>query len=205
VGLKSNVVNLGCAGHDPYDSWFRLKYYEDYLGLEVQDVILVLETPYTSWLSRHPTPLVFEKPDFFGCENTSLGSKLQVYLRNSSSFIELMAQLMRLSDKENENEAPMPLDSMSQIAADPLSQEMIDCLLTYQSSYPRFLVVSISSDSNFNQSLSEFCIGQSICCRIENLRKPEYLLDGIGHLNIKGNQALGRLMTQAYIEAFKGE
>ena len=31
------------------------------------------------------------------------------------------------------------------------------------------------------------------------------MINGVGHLNLRGNQALGRLMTQAYIEAFKGE
>ncbi len=32
--IKRNVVNLGSSGHDPYDSWFRLKYFEDFFALD---------------------------------------------------------------------------------------------------------------------------------------------------------------------------
>ena len=207
MGIDSNVVNLGCSGHDPYDSWFRLKYFEDFYGLETQDVVLVLNSDNVSWFSRHPRPLVFDKADGFGREKSSTSGKLQIRLRNSSSFIELMAQLMKLSDQEDEaeTEVPLPSESVAQESEQSLSQEMKDCLLAFQSSYPRFLVVSITDDPSFNRNLSDFCLEQSIRCKTENLAKPEYMINGVGHLNLRGNQALGRLMTQAYIEAFKGE
>jgi len=44
LGYQRNVMNLGCSGHDLYDSWFRLKYYEDKFNVKNDDVILVLNS-----------------------------------------------------------------------------------------------------------------------------------------------------------------
>ncbi len=55
-GISIQVMNLGCSGHDPYDSWFRLKYYEQKHGFFTQGVILVINSDNLDWFSRHPRP-----------------------------------------------------------------------------------------------------------------------------------------------------
>ncbi len=158
-----------------------------------------------SWFSRHPKPLDFEKKKGFGQKNNSFASKAQIFLRNSSSFVELIAQLIKKSDQEDDTEEATKTHDMATTSQQSLTPEMKDCLLAFQSSHPRFLIISIAKDPSFNHDLAEFCQDQSIPCKIESLIKAKYLFNGAGHLNLQGNQALARLMTEAYVENFKGD
>jgi hypothetical protein len=59
------------------------------------------------------------------------------------------------------------------------------------------------NDKKFNKDLAEFCYQNLIPCVIQPLTKPEFMLNGAGHLNKKGNEELGLLLYKAYLNYIK--
>jgi len=88
-GSNKSVLNLSCSGHDPYDSWFRLQYYEKMLGFKSQEILLVLNSANTLWFTRHPKPFDFSLASDFGYTNNSFFPRALIKLRNTSSLAEL--------------------------------------------------------------------------------------------------------------------
>lgn len=199
-GEDISVINLGCSGHDPYDSWFRLKYFEKYLGFKTNDVILVLNSDNTEWFSRHPKPLDFSLSPNFGEVNNSKIVRATFFVINHSSFISLLAQGLKSKNngQTNENEK-IEIQDTSQ----GISLEMKECLDKFSAEYQNFVVISILNDNMFNKDLAEYCLQKSIPCLMQPLAKPEFMLNGAGHLNKKGNEELGLLLYKAYLNYIK--
>jgi len=199
-GEDISVINLGCSGHDPYDSWFRLKYFEKYLGFKTNDVILVLNSDNREWFSRHPKPLDFSLSPNFGEVNNSKIVRATFFVINHSSFISLLAQGLKSKNngQTNENEK-IEIQDTSQ----GISLEMKECLDKFSAEYQNFVVISILNDNMFNKDLAEYCLQKSIPCLMQPLAKPEFMLNGAGHLNKKGNEELGLLLYKAYLNYIK--
>lgn len=199
LGFCANVLNLGCSGHDPYDSWFRLKYYEQKIGITFSDVILVINSDNEDWFSRHPKPLSFELSDEFGGINDSKFTNIGIFARNASSLIEVLYKgLFKGNDADIDNLLEHKNEEIALEAAPEcsFSQEMIDCLNAYKRDYNRFKVLSIAADSEFNTYLTTYCRNNDIPINVFPLSKPKYMIGGAGHLNQEGNKALAEaLMT----------
>lgn len=198
-GEDISVINLGCSGHDPYDSWFRLKYFEKYIGFKSNDVILVLNSDNREWFSRHPKPLDFSLSPNFGEINSNRIIRATIFLRNNSSLIALIVQGMKGDNKEQTNEYEK-IENKDTFQG--ISIEMKDCLDKFSDEYQNFIVISILNDNKFNKDLAEYCYQNSIPCVIQPLTKPEFMLNG-GHLNKIGNEKLGYLLYKAYIDYIK--
>lgn len=200
---KSTVINLGCSGHDPYDSWFRLKYFEQKLGFRTEDVILVLNSDDAAWFKRHPKPLDFSLPKDFAKRNNSFVVKWMIRLRNSSSVIEVMAKWL----KDDNDSSVSPLKKASAVKKDTiqkeLSEEMRLCLDAFNAAYSRFVVVSIYNNTSFNSALADYCKVNNIKHIISPIAKPQQMFNGSGHLNDVGNKQLGKLLYEAYTHAGK--
>lgn len=194
----STVLNLGCSGHDPYDSWFRLKYFERKLGFKTDDVILVLNSDDSAWFKRHPNPLVFELPKDFGRKNTSFPVLGMIFLRNSSSIIELLAKSIKSDDEPRDGTANKAASKSEAINHDSISTELKMCLDAYKHDYKRFVVVSIYNNPSFNDALAKYCDANSIQHVISPIAKPQMMYNGSGHLNAEGNKQLGQMLYEAY-------
>lgn len=191
-GSARQVLNLGCSGHDPYDSWFRLRYYESKLDFNTEDVILVLNSDNRAWFARHQSPLTFDKPSWFGTVNNNLQNKLQTLLRNNSSFIELIAR--GIKSDTGEDIEPKETNGTQSNEEHEITDELASCLTSFRDEYAGFKVLSILSDSAFNTKLADFCNMNEIELSIRPLTIPENMINGAGHLNLKGNEELGEAM-----------
>lgn len=198
-GLERQVINLGCSGHDPYDSWFRMKYFEDKLGFRTHDVILVLNSDNEDWFRRHPRPFTFGKPAWFGRKNIASHIRIGMAARNASSLFEVIYKGFIKGDDVDDPPSPIHVSSgqdQSEPLAYSLSQEMKDCLVAFSDAYTGFRVLSIADDAEFNSALVSFSEENSFPVQVAPLGKPRYKIGGAGHLNQEGNDALAEaLMT----------
>lgn len=203
AGFRTTVINLGCSGHDPYDSWFRLKYYEKLLNFSSQDVILVVNSDNKDWFDRHPKPFDFTLADDFGQINKRTTTRALITLRNASSYAEICVNAFKKRNTTNTNgEEVIGNESMLRVEPD-LSEEMKECLLQFNQSYTNFKVVSVLDDQGFNSPLSKFCFATNIDCIVKPIAKPENMINGAGHLNEMGNQLLGEVLTDVYNSSCK--
>jgi len=198
---KETVLNLGCSGHDPYDSWFRLKYFESLFGFRTEDVILVLNSDDEAWFKRHPQPFSFDLPKDFGNRNTNTKVKYMIALRNSSSLIEIMAKWLKSDDDPGERTAVGGVAKAGEVTPKDLSQEMRSCLDALSMAYKHFAVVSIYNNATFNNALADYCQANGINHIISPIAKPRQMFNGSGHLNDIGNKQLGKLLFEAYQQA----
>lgn len=194
-GSSKQVMNLGCSGHDPYDSWFRLKYYEQKHGFNTQDVILVINSDNQDWFNIHPRPFQFEKPSWFGSVNSSLTNFVKSTLRNTFSTAELTARALK---SDGEAETGEETKNEGSIKSPQVTEDLKSCLLAFSQTYDRFKVLSIMSDSAFNSDLASYCETQDIDCTIQPVLFPQNMIDGAGHLNLQGNLLLGKTLYSSY-------
>lgn len=206
AGYHQPILNLGCSGHDPYNSWFRIMLHQERLGFSTEDVILVLNSDNTDWFNRHSKPFTFEKPEGFGRKNNSLKMRLGIEARNASSLVELLYKGFFKSDDVDEP-SPKRSKNQEQIQEVPLeyslSQEMIDCLTAFAREYSGFSVLSIAGDPDFNSAIKEFCMNQNIPIHIKPLSYPKYMIGGAGHLNKEGNKALAEALLTLWKSTHK--
>lgn len=199
-----DVLNLGYSGHDPYDSYFRLKYFEKKLGFRSEKILLVVGSDPVGWFARHPKPLSFQLPEYFGAVNDNPLVNAQIKLRNCSSLVELFVRGLIKGKAEKNLVTEEHQNSVKQSGITPadtvlkLSDEMQQCLRAFRKDYMSFTVISISGDDKFNAALSEFCDANRIEDIFIPVIKPEYLIGGAGHLSKSGNHTLGVQLANKY-------
>lgn len=196
-----DVVNLGCSGHDPYDSYFRLKYFEKTLHLDTERVILIVNSDNRSWFDRHPKPLSFGLPRNFGEQNRDSMVNLQIELRNMSSLVNLFVNGLLKTDEDpledNDNSDDFTTKAAPNEMKQPyLGSELRECLLAFNSEYDDFQVVSIFASEVFDLALKRFCANNGIEYEYLPLTTPDFLINGSGHLNKQGNRALGKALAE---------
>ncbi len=194
-GRSRQVMNLGCSGHDPYDAWFRLKYYEQKLGFNTHDVILVINSDNLDWFSRHPRPFQFEKSPWFGSVNRSMTSLIQTKLRNTLSTAELTARALK---SDADVDAGEETKNTGSLKTPQVTEDLKSCLSAFSNTYDRFKVLSILSDPAFNTDLASYCETQGIDCLIRPIALPQYMINGAGHLNLQGNFLLGKALHSSH-------
>lgn len=193
------VLNLGCSGHDPYNSWFRTLLFSDILQFNAEDIILILNSDNQAWFNRHAKPFTFVKPKHFGSKNTSPYMRIGTMARNTSSLVEILYKGLLKGEDEVDNPSHEHIidEKISASAPDySLSQEMKDCFDAFAKEYDGFMVLSIAGDLQFNTALSFYCDELDIPYLVNPLDNPRYMINGAGHLNKEGNVALAEaLMT----------
>jgi hypothetical protein len=199
------VINLGCSGHDPYDSWRRLKYFENRFPPEA--VIIIIEEDYRAWLQRQERPLKFEIPKNFGKPDLSTTTMINKFLRNNSTLLSLFAKALQDKDADNV-EAPKTNVSKkkntnhTKKTSKPLPKELLDCLQQFHKEYQDLFLIAIAlDDAGQNAELKTWADAAGIRNVVSNqLMINENRINGTGHLNKNGNNELAKLLFGAITE-----
>jgi len=186
-GKKYKVINIARSGHDPYDLYFRLAWFEKQYGKG--KIILVLDDIYKEWLTRHPHPLSFSLSPQFGLIASSLSTRLAIIVLNHSASAYIIKQAAKSADI-GENAFLLEqttVDSVNQIPSD-----LMICLDSYQKKYgDDFIVLSIMKSKNQNNKLGQYCSSKNIYFFSRPINKASNKIGGKGHLTIAGNKLLG--------------
>lgn len=196
-GSTQQVISVGASGHDPFTSWFRFRFFENYFT--PRKVLLVLDSPYEKWLLRYPQPLDFTLPPHFG-EKIAPSNAEQVmsFLRTNSRFMNLLfqgyAKARNVEIERDKKAIEVPNNSQA-----GLTNALKSCLTEYHSYLEnKLVVVSISGDKPYNNELNVFCEKQGISFySFPEISSPANRINGIGHLNITGNAILGKALYTA--------
>jgi hypothetical protein len=198
-GNDVGVYNLGYSGHDPFDLWFRLKYFENFCRFD--NIILVIESDFANRWTRYRRPLVFEPGNKFGVINTSPAQICLTGLRNVSAFLSIVFRGLTAPKSEFGTNTGI-IQGERTLSFTP---ELAECLMKLQKEYgDRFALVTIMEQPGFNIMVENFCRKAGINYFNQPLFRPEIMIRGAGHLNEKGNQELGLVMFEAY-EKFWGQ
>lgn len=199
IDTNYNVINLSYSGHDPYDLFFRVSYYEKFY--HPTRVLLVLDCPFSDWLKRHKRPLDFSLPDNFGEKDISFKTKVFLYLKAHSCLFTLFSNSGRNSLKGHKGKNQIKEENPDKQV---LTNELFQCLLKYQSKYNQsFSLVSIMNNDSINTELKLFCERNNINYNESKINIPEYKTAKKGHLTEKGNQKLGELLYESFIKVYK--
>ncbi len=189
------VLNLGYSGHDPYDSYWRARFYErEYAP---SHVCLVLEKPNAAELERQRHPLDFDAHPPVPTRLRSKRTELAMAIMNKSSFFNLITNLLKASklndvikEEENEERGDGPA----------LGNELKVCLNQFKARYgERFVLVWIGGDSLFERRLAGYCADSAIRFQAKNLMSAENRLGGKGHLSLQGNESLGECLYESLV------
>lgn len=200
AGRHPAVLNLGDSGHDPYESWFRARYFER-LFRPVR-VVLVLDTSAIGYMnSRYREPPAYELPADFGRELPSGGrlSRISRGLRARSAFVNLLAVFLMRSLSHGQAAEADELDIVQKNRLlERLPDSLRECLRRFRDTYGRrFLALSIMDVPDHNRSLARFCAVENIpFAYTDTVLVPGLRFHGRGHLTAAGNRALAEFMHE---------
>ena len=187
---RFNVLNLGYNGFSPYDSFRRARYFEEKYNPKY--VILIINDYYAGSFKLSPDPFRLDEKSF--TVDNSLRTKLNLFLRNNSSFIRLVSILFQ--NKDEQTVEPVTVIERD-ISTDLPGLEY--CLKAFSEKYEgRFMCVSITSNDSMNRKIEEFCNKNNVNFEYSGIMVPEYQFANDWHLNEKGNEALGVLLYNSY-------
>jgi hypothetical protein len=195
--IDAAVYNLGCSGHDPYDMWFRIKYFESKESFDT--VIMILETDFSFKMKSYKEPLSYKPDARFASINNSLKLRLANALRNYSSFVALVLYGRTIAKLETDSPETRKTISFTRILE--LTPQLSDCLINFRNKYgKRFTLVTITEVPEFNRKLESFCSAKGINYYNKPMFRQELLIKGAGHLNERGNRELGKVLYNAYLK-----
>jgi hypothetical protein len=191
------VLNLGISGHDPYDLYWRLSFYEKaYIPIKV---FLVIDTTYSDWLMRQRHPLNFAGKSKTPKRLHSLKMKYAGFMMNHSSFFNLVSLLIERGDRDDGKKNRR--NSSEAGLAEKLDQDLIACISNFSDKYKdRFSVVSLAREKIFDSQIRGFCEANRIDFISRNILLPDYQLNGKGHLNDEGNKLLGEMLYESFFQ-----
>lgn len=194
--LDFSVVNLAYSGHDPYDLYFRLKYFETMFRRGY--VILVLPSDKLDLLKRSKN-LDFTLAGKQVAEKSGIGYKVEKILRNSFASFNLFKYLF---EEEREIGAEKQNKLIERNKDYDYSDKYLlldNVVIQYYKEYGKdFLLLSTASDTSLNKHLEEFCNNNNINFTQDNISETDYRINGNGHLNEKGNAKLGEFLSKAF-------
>jgi hypothetical protein len=134
----------------------------------------------------------------------SLLNSLEIFLRNESAWVNMVAEWLHLGAGKNGNPtAPeMPPEGGKVGPPKPLlPPDLLRCLDAFKSEYStKFLLVSILPDSSASLALREYCTGAGIPVVESPIGSKKNVIHGSGHLTGHGNELLGELLYDAMVE-----
>lgn len=191
------VINLGASGHDPYDLFFRLAYYEK--TYKPEKIVLILEQLFSEWLLRHHYPLNFNDSNEMGKVYTNKNPIKRLVKKNieKSSFLTLVWDMFKeVLNGENNNNFLNNYNNNNQNDR-KIAEELKKCLIEYKAKYDdKFVLVSIINNNIENKLLANFCKKNYIEFVSSGLNSSNFKINKNGHLNNEGNKKLGELIYE---------
>jgi len=201
--LNYQVINLGYSGHDPYDSYLRILYYEKYYHPSI--VLLVLNSNNIKWLNRHSYPFNFKVNDNFGKKQSGIKLRSMKLLRNHLSSFNLIANYILGGNGNDAKKIEQGNEYFYQGVLNAQNLvKLFDCLTVYQKKYSNnFVCVSVDSNLKSNRLIENWCKDNKVnFVHSENIEVPKNLLHGSGHFNQAGNLQLGNYLYDTFIEFY---
>jgi len=188
------VINIARSGHDPYDLYFRLTWFERQFGHG--NVILILDDVYREWLARHKHPLSFQLAPTFGHKIDNLSSIMGMFILNNSAFTYLLKQAVQLDDAERNDFLSNRAGTKSTIV---IPNDLLFCLSAYQKKYgDAFLLLSIIDNIQLDRELMLYCKENCINYSHFRINIAENKINSRGHLNLRGNRILGTALYDTF-------
>ena len=198
------VINLGLRHSDPYASWYRMKFFERQFAPSC--VILVMEQFYANWLNGYAQPLSFHlTPSFGTAVERSAFHDVVATLRMHSSLCNMLVEGYYTHEFAGFPANPPPRMTDEPVAdRDSLTDALRSCLRQYHDELgSRFLVVSIAREPSRDSLLTAFCRELGVACETDiAIASPSEHIAGKGHLNLQGNNHLGRFLYAAFARHF---
>lgn len=196
------VINLAADGHDVYGLYLRMKYFENIFDKPYK-VILVLTDDNVKLLKRNKD-IKFENYEKDWKENKTLSFQTQKIIRNTFASVNLLRHL----DRDKKEAIEIENKTKDGIASDRKSNnyysQLDSVLLKFKENHGRkFIVLSISNDTELNEHLKQLLEINSIYFSTENIIKFENIF--LAHLNEKGNNDLGLFMYKVFKNTNKDE
>lgn len=186
-----NVLNLGYNGYDPYDSFRRIAFFEEYYRPE--SVILVINAYNSDSYKLTANPFDLHKNSF--STDNSLNSKINLLIRNNSAAARLILTLLQGATAEQVVE---PVEEPIEAGKVDLTDLEI-CLMQFSKKYKdKFMCVSIMKSDTLNKRIVAFCKLNNIKYEYADIMKKDNQMEGDWHLNEKGNSELGNFMSEMY-------
>jgi hypothetical protein len=216
-GHPASVLNLGRGGYDPFNCYFRASYFARLYPPAA--VILVLQSDYEGWFLRRPDPLRFIADPRAGQSDRRSAVRLHNAARNASAFANLVIKAAYENQRVFDESAgdgfqDVPRDGArhgskkdpsgerpggESLAGSSVPPGLLDSLREFRKSFGRgFICVSIVDDQKLNEGLAAFARSDSFTFASRPLNRPEFKINGAGHLNAHGHARLGELLDEAY-------
>ena len=191
------AINLAYSGHNIYDLWIRLSYFEQIY--QPAYVMMVMRYTAKDLFMNLQGPLSFYPKKDLGMRDERFLTKVKLAFRNSSSFLNLLAHgYLALGVREN-------LKELEQNQAAHASKEVIihenylQTLYHFQKKYQdKFIFISIESKDKFNSTLKDYCDRHGIQFSLKAIHHPKYLIRGVGHLDKEGHSVMGELIYETF-------
>jgi len=196
---RTEVINLGAAGYDAYDLFWRADYFEKKYSPD--HVFLVVEKMHGKWLARHKQPLDFDSKNKVQKPYHSMTTNMARQVVNRSSFLNLLYAFLRPKDKATKiDKASVPAGESGQKETnEKMTEAFFACLKNYRAKYgERFSVVAIMDDKTEYSAVKSFCEANGIQMAGGDLNRSENRINEKGHLNARGNMLLAELLYEAF-------
>jgi hypothetical protein len=199
------VINLGFAGHDSYDLYFRSVYFEALFTPSL--VYLVVQDKSHELLVRRKLPLRFDVRSTRSIDN-SIFIRTHNFLRNSSAFLNLIGKAVydnqKLVNQNTDADAVTEnrLKYSETSARDPmLRQALFDCVVAFKRRYDgNMIIVSLAANDRLHAGLDSCCHAVQVAFFSKDILRREARLDeGKGHLNVDGHRQLGMLLYESFL------
>jgi len=202
ISPRLQVINLGHSGHDLYDSYLRAAYFERMLPPAA--VILELHEDGAVWFPRHAHPLRFTVGPDFGRPVRSWTADALRLARNYSSLVNIVVNAVKADQRKRDEEEEIAGKRRTAAGTEEeptLPADLLTCLEAFHEKYgEKFCLVSMLMYPRENQDLADYCKSHGMNFVSRDLIVTENRVAQAGHLNIKGNTALGELLYESYLK-----
>lgn len=206
INPNIQVFNLGLSAYDPYLSFFRAVFFEQYFPPTLVVLIVEREANLLEFFNRHKKPLNFSIPHNFGIKkDDSKFLKLSGKIFSFSATANLLRHGIEASNHLQEQNECINKTDLGDI--NELLVPLLDCLQSFQNRYEeKFIVFSLLENTDLIKKITQHCKEKRISffdLSIHNILRKENRINGIGHLNNNGNSELGLSLFRVISKVFK--
>ncbi len=197
-----NIINLGSSAHDPYVLWYRIKFFEKWYN--PYKVILIYESfeRLSYYYARWSDQVELSYDDIVDYNELFQGTVKSAldFIRSKSSYLNLMTAFKHKDIRKQDNDVGR--DSAKLLSPLSTYTQLLNGLDAFKARYgDDFYFVSLMRDNPYQTKLAAYCQEKRINYAFNGkIVITENLINGRGHLNVKGNREPGSFLGQIVME-----